>query len=132
MKTTIAKKNWWQRWGKISLLRCLSYLKWNGGSCTVFIKSPLRKLEPCIVLWSFLLLTLCLIFVNLPLSLAWNTFVMFGLVLLVPTWNWWTSSGKGYCIASPTFPVRGNMDRRRFLQVSLYSSVPELHVCRII
>ena len=46
-----------------------------------------KKLEPWFVLWSFFLLRLLCISINLPHNHAWNTDVMSGLVLLSTPWN---------------------------------------------
>ena len=48
---------------------------------SLFLKLPPRKLEPWFVLWSFFLLRLLCISINLPHGHAWNTVVMSGLVL---------------------------------------------------
>ena len=50
-------------------------------------KLPPRKLEPWFVLWSFFLLRLLCISINLSYAHVWNTVVMSGLVPLVATWN---------------------------------------------
>ena len=65
-----------------------SKLDW--GSYIISIaKSASKKIGAliCSVLWSFFLLRLLSISINLPYGYAWNTVVMFGLVLLVATWN---------------------------------------------
>ena len=36
------------------------------------------------------------LYINLPYGHLWNTFVMFGLVLLLATWNCWISYKNGY------------------------------------
>ena len=70
-----------------SPLRCwtwLSLFSWIGALIlSLLLKLPLRRLEPWFVLWSFFLLKLLCIFINLWYSHAWNTFVMSGLVLLL-------------------------------------------------
>ena len=66
------------------LLRCwgwLSILNWIGVlTLSLLLKLPSRKLEPWSVLWSFFLLRLLCISINLPYSFAWNTVVVFGLL----------------------------------------------------
>ena len=44
-------------------------------------------MEPWFVLWSFFLLRLLYISINLSYGLAWSAFVMSGLVLLAATWK---------------------------------------------
>ena len=74
-----------------NLLRCLvwlSLLNWIGAlTWPLLLKLAPRKLEPWFNLWSFFLLRLLYISINLPHGLAWNTVVMLGIVLLVPTCN---------------------------------------------
>ena len=82
------------------LLRCggwLFILNWIG-ALTLALLQRLRprKLEPWLVLWSWFLLSLPCISINLPCSYVWNTVVMSGLVLLVATWNCWISYKNGY------------------------------------
>ena len=76
---------------KNQLLRCwgwLSLQNWiRALTLSLLLKLPPRKLEPWFVLWSFFLLRLLCISVNLPYNHAWNTVVMSRLVLLVATWN---------------------------------------------
>ena len=80
---------------KNHLLRCcgwLSLLSWiRALTLSLLLKLPPRKLEPWFVLWSFFLLRLLCISINLPYGHAWNTVVMSGLVLLAPTWKCWIS-----------------------------------------
>ena len=87
-------------WRKNHLLRCWGWLSlpnWIGALILyLFLKLPPRKLEPWLVQWSFFLLRLLYIFINLPYRLAWNTVVMSGLVLLVATWICWISYKNGY------------------------------------
>ena len=89
---------------KIDLLRCwgwLSLLNWMGAlMLSLLLKLPLRKLEPWFILWSFFLLRLLCISINLPYGPAWNTVVMSELVLLVATYNCWISYKNGYCIVT--------------------------------
>ena len=60
-----------------NLLRCwglLSLLNWVWAfTLSLLLKLPQRKLEPWFVLWSFFLLRLLCISINLPCSHAWNT-----------------------------------------------------------
>ena len=49
---------------------------------SLLLKVPPRKLDPWFVLWSFLLLRLLCISINLPSGFAWNTAVMSRLLLL--------------------------------------------------
>ena len=68
---------------------CLSLLIWIGDLATsLLLKLSLRKLEPCSM--KFFLL-LCFIYTNLPYGFAWNTTVMFDLMLLIATWIFWIS-----------------------------------------
>ena len=53
---------------------------------SVLLKPPPRKLVPSFVLWSFILLRLLCISINLLYSLAWNIAIA-GLVLLATTRN---------------------------------------------
>ena len=80
---------------KIHLLRCwswLSFVSWSGVlTLSLLLKLPPRKLEPWFVLWSFFLLMLLCIPINLPYSHAWIVVVISGLVLLVAAWNCWIS-----------------------------------------
>ena len=84
---------------KNHLLRCrgwLSLLNWIGDlTLSLLLKLSPRKLEIWFVLWSFFLLNLLFISINLPYDHAWSTVVMSGLVLLIATWNYWISN-KGY------------------------------------
>ena len=48
---------------------------------------PPKKLWPWFVLWTFFLLRLLCISINLPYGQAWNTVVISGLVLLFVIWN---------------------------------------------
>ena len=85
---------------KNHLLRCWgwpSLLNWIGAlTLSLLLKLLPRKLEPWFVLWSFFLLRLLCISINLPYAHVWNTVVMSGLVLLVATWNCWISYKNGY------------------------------------
>ena len=74
---------------KNHLLRCGGWLfpsTWIGAlTMSVLLKLPPRKLEPWFVLWSFFLLRLLCISINLIYGHKWNTVAMSGLVLLVVT-----------------------------------------------
>ena len=65
---------------KNHLLRCWSWpflLNWiEALTLYLLLKLPPRTLEPWFVLWSFFLLRLLCISINLPYGLAWNTLVM--------------------------------------------------------
>ena len=63
---------------------------------------PPRELEPWFVLWSFFLLMLLCLYINLPYNHVWNTVVMSGLVLLVSTWDSWISYKNGYTGLCPS------------------------------
>ena len=73
------------------LLRCwgwLFVLNWIGAlTLSLLLKLPPTKLEPWLVLWSFFLLRLLFISINLPYAHACNTAVTSGLVPLFVTWN---------------------------------------------
>ena len=85
---------------KNNLLRCWgwpSLLNWIGAlTLSLLLKLHPRKLELWFVLWSFFLLRLLCISVNLPYALPWNAVFMSGLVLLVAIWNCWISYKNGY------------------------------------
>ena len=71
-----------------------SKLDW--GSYIISIaETASKKMEPWFVLWSFFLLRLLCISINLLYRHVWNTVVMSGLVLLVGTWNCWISYKNG-------------------------------------
>ena len=76
---------------KNHLLRCWgwpSLLNWIGVlTLSLLLKLTPRKLEPQFVLWSFFLLRLLCISVNLPYAHVWNTVVTSRLVSPVATWN---------------------------------------------
>ena len=67
------------------------YIQGFRQSLACWSSSETRKFEPWFVLWSFFLLMLLCISINLPYDHVWDTFVMSGLVLLVATWNCWIS-----------------------------------------
>ena len=85
---------------KNNLLRCwdwLSLLNWIGAlTLYLLLKLPPRKLGLWFVLWSFFLLCLLYIFINLPFGFAWNTVAMSGLVLVVAIWICWKSYKNEY------------------------------------
>ena len=75
---------------KNHILRCWgwpSLLNWIRALTSLFLKLASRKLELSFVLWSFFLLRLLYISINLPCVHVWNTVVASGLVPLVGTWN---------------------------------------------
>ena len=59
-------------------------------------KTTSKKIGALILLWSFFLLRLLCISLNLPYGHVWNTVVMSRLVLLVTTWNCWITYKNGY------------------------------------
>ena len=65
---------------KNNLLRCwgwLSRLNWiEALTFSLFLKLPPEKLEPWFVQWSFILLRLLCISINVPYNRAWNNLVM--------------------------------------------------------
>ena len=65
---------------KNHLLRCwgwLSLLNWIGAlTLSLLLRLPPRKLEPWLILWSFFLLRLLCISINLPYGFTWNTVAM--------------------------------------------------------
>ena len=70
------------------MLEMISLLDWIGSlTLCLLLKLPLRKLESWFVLWSFFLLKLLCITINLPYVHVCNTVVTSGLVLLIATWN---------------------------------------------
>ena len=74
------------------MLRLTFSSKLDWGSYIISIaKLPPRKLEPWFVLWRFFLFRLLCISINLPYHHVWSTVIMSGLVLLIATWNCWTS-----------------------------------------
>ena len=78
---------------KNHLLRCwgwISLLNWIGAPFTISIaKNATKKLKPYwwLVLWSFFLLRLLSISVNVPYGHTWNALVMSWLVLLAAAGN---------------------------------------------
>ena len=74
-----------------------SVLNWTGAlTLSLLLKLPPRKLEPWFVLWTFLLLRLLCISINLSHSQVWNTVVISGLMLLVAPYNFWIRYKNGY------------------------------------
>ena len=88
----LRKNHLLRRWGWLSILNCIEALK-----LSLLLKLPPRKLEHWSVQWSFFLLSLLCISINLLYSHVWNTVVMSGLVLLVDTSNCWISYKKKIC-----------------------------------
>ena len=76
-------------------LNCSSKLDW-GSYIISFVKMLPKMLWTFLVLWSFFLLRLVFISINVKYSHVWNTVVMFGLVLFVASWNCYTSYKNGY------------------------------------
>ena len=68
-------------WGWILVLNWFGTL-----TLSLSRKPPPRKLEPWFILWSFFLLRLFCISINIPYGYTWNV-VMPGLVFLGATWN---------------------------------------------
>ena len=69
-------------WGWLSLLNWIVVL-----TLYLLLELPPRKLKPCFILWSFFLLRLLNVSMNLRNGHAWNIFIMSGLVLLVAPWS---------------------------------------------
>ena len=78
----LRKNNLLRCWGWPSLLNWIVVL-----ALSLLLKLPQRKLELKFVLWSFFLLRLLCVSVNLPYAHVWNTIVTSGLVPLVASWN---------------------------------------------
>ena len=89
---------------------------------SLLLKLPPRKLVPWFVLWSFFLLRLLYITINLPYGRIWNTVFMCGLVLLVATWNRWISYKNRYTGLLPLhlLPLEPLAHRRNVASLSLY------------
>ena len=68
----------------IYLLNCIGAL-----TLALLLKLSRKRLEPWFILWSFFLLRLLCISINLSYGHLWNTVVMPGLLPLVATWNCW-------------------------------------------
>ena len=67
---------------------CLFLLSWiRALILSLLLKLLPRKLEPWFFRWSFLILRLLCIFINLLCGFAWNTVFMSGLVYLGVTWK---------------------------------------------
>ena len=75
----------------------LNYLFW-GCYIISLLRPPPGKLEPWFVLWSFFLLRLLFVPINLPYGHVWNTAVMSELVHLVATWECWISYKNGHAV----------------------------------
>ena len=77
------RKNYLLRcWGRPSLSNYIGTF-----TLSLLLKLLPRKLELWFVIWSFLLLRLLCISINLPHAHVWNTVVKFGLVPLIATWD---------------------------------------------
>ena len=91
MGTFLRKNHLLRGWGWLSLLN------WAGAlTLSLLLKLSPRQLEPWFFLWSFFLLGLLCISINLPYDHVWNTVVVPGLVLLATTWYCWISYKNGY------------------------------------
>ena len=63
----LSKYDLWTCWD------CLSLLVWIGAfTLHLLLKMPTRKLEPWLILWSFFLLRLLFVSINLSYALAWK------------------------------------------------------------
>ena len=86
--------------GKNNLLQCwgwFSHLHWIGTlTLPLLLKLPPRKLEPLFIPWSFFLLRLLCISINLAYGFAWNTVVIPGQVLPAAIWNCYISYKNRY------------------------------------
>ena len=72
---------------------------WKNSTCFVwslFLKLPLRILEPSFVLWIFSLLWLLCISINQPYGPPWNTVVISGQVVVVAIWKCYISYQNWY------------------------------------
>ena len=85
---------------KNHLLRCwgcLSLLNWIGALIlSLLLKLHRKNLETWFDVWSFFLLRLLCISINLPYGLTWNTVGISGLVFLGPIWKCYISYKNGY------------------------------------
>ena len=87
----LKKNDLLQCWGWLSLLNWIWALQWS-----LLLKLPLRKLEPWFVLWSFFLLRLLCIPINLPYGPCMEYSCHVWPVLLVATWNCRIQYKNGY------------------------------------
>ena len=71
----------------LKMLGLTFFYKLAWGSLHLLLKLPPQELEPWFVQWSFFLLMLLCISINLPYAHAWNTVVTSGLVPLVAPCN---------------------------------------------
>ena len=83
----LRKNNFLRCWGLLSLLNWIGVV-----TLSPLLKLSTRKLEPWFILWSFFLLRLLCITINLP----YDHVVMSELVLLIAIWNCWISYKNGY------------------------------------
>ena len=91
--------------GKIIFLRCWGWLKWIGTIIEIIwiieiisiAKTTSKKIWVLMRFMKIFSLRLPFISVNLPYGHTWSTIVMFGLVLLVTTWNCKISNKKLIC-----------------------------------
>ena len=90
MSLFLRKNQLLQYWGWLFLPN------WIGVTLSLLLNLTPRKLEPWFVLWSFFLLRLLCISINLPYNHAWNNVLISGLVLLVATCNCWISYKNQY------------------------------------
>ena len=109
------RENVWRFWGRLSLLNWIRAL-----TLYLLLKMHPRKLEPWFILWSFSLLRLLCISINLLHGHLWNTVVMSELVLLVATWNCWWSYKNGYVGPSPAPSLESLAHRRNVARLSLF------------
>ena len=73
-----------------NLVRCRAcrfVINWiRSLTMSLLLKLPETKLEPSFLLWSFFLVTLVFISLNMSYNLAWDTASLYELVLLVAIW----------------------------------------------
>ena len=102
----LRKNHFLRCWGWVSLLN------WIGAITLSLLPKLLpRKLELWFVLWSFFLLMLLCIPINLPYNHTWNTVAMSGLLLLAATLNykWATKTDLSVTASRETLAHRGNV-----------------------
>ena len=94
------------------MLGWLSLQNWiRALTLSLLLELPPRKLEPWFFLWSFFLLRLLFISINLSYAHVWNTVVMSGLVLLVAAWNCWISYSSALAASFEPLAHRRNVVR---------------------